>query len=681
MVKKRKKKIDIKQLVVISFFSIIAFIYFHNITQDIYSGDIGDLVTSSYFMGVAHPPGYPLFTFLGFLFSHLPLPLSIVTKVALISTIASFTALIIYYRFSLFATKNIFISLLSTSILAFSYLFWLHAEIPEAFGLNNLFVVILITCSFFFYKTKKIAYLYTLSFSVGLSLTHHHTILLLFPLVGLLLLKNFKIVFLNKKNLLVSIVLFILGLSFYLYVPIAASRQPLINWDNATTVNSFIHLLLRKDYGGFAPRIDNEIPVAIKLIVAGDYIKTIISIFSYQILFIALLGFFYLIKKDKYFLFTLCIAYIISGPFFVYYAATLITTTTALGIIERFYVMSTIVFMFFVPFGFLFLKQFIENKFSKKIYSYFSIGYFIIVPLLLIQYNFPKTDLSNSTFGIQLSKDIFSYIPNRGILYISGDTTTFNTWYVHYVLQERPDIGLINPAGVGGNKFLTDEINKFHENNKKIRLPDILHMTMEELRKERTVFATYEMDYEPPDSLLVPRGMVFELVKKNDIPKEKEYIEKVDKSLKKLHITTKDKLLPNQRNLVAAEIPMIYSNAHVRIGDFMTTYYKNTKVAQKYYKKAIEIDYENPSGYAGLGLSMYKADQNCKGAIDNMEKAISYYPIWKTYYSQLYVLHNKCKSDKKTLNAFKTHYESTFNKSIEKDLLPNYQKELDNKPI
>ena len=34
--------------------------------------DDGLFVLSSYFLGVEHPPGYPLFTLVGYLFSHLP---------------------------------------------------------------------------------------------------------------------------------------------------------------------------------------------------------------------------------------------------------------------------------------------------------------------------------------------------------------------------------------------------------------------------------------------------------------------------------------------------------------------------------------------------------------------------------------------------------------------------------
>ena len=36
------------------------------------SADSGELVTAAYYLGVAHPTGYPAYVLLGWLFSHLP---------------------------------------------------------------------------------------------------------------------------------------------------------------------------------------------------------------------------------------------------------------------------------------------------------------------------------------------------------------------------------------------------------------------------------------------------------------------------------------------------------------------------------------------------------------------------------------------------------------------------------
>src|SRR5438046_6645647 len=47
-------------------------LYFLTAARDIVVGDSPELITAAVTLGVAHPPGYPLFTMLGHLFSLLP---------------------------------------------------------------------------------------------------------------------------------------------------------------------------------------------------------------------------------------------------------------------------------------------------------------------------------------------------------------------------------------------------------------------------------------------------------------------------------------------------------------------------------------------------------------------------------------------------------------------------------
>src|SRR2546423_6170237 len=49
-----------------------ALLYFFTAARDIVVGDTPELITAAVTLGVAHPPGYPLFTMLGHLFSLIP---------------------------------------------------------------------------------------------------------------------------------------------------------------------------------------------------------------------------------------------------------------------------------------------------------------------------------------------------------------------------------------------------------------------------------------------------------------------------------------------------------------------------------------------------------------------------------------------------------------------------------
>ena len=57
--------------VFVFFITLTVFLPF--VCPTVYVGDSGELITACYGLGIAHPPGYPLFTLLGKLFTFLPL--------------------------------------------------------------------------------------------------------------------------------------------------------------------------------------------------------------------------------------------------------------------------------------------------------------------------------------------------------------------------------------------------------------------------------------------------------------------------------------------------------------------------------------------------------------------------------------------------------------------------------
>ncbi len=657
----------VKKIIVVLFFLLIAIVYIHNLTRDIYGGDIGDLVTAAFVGGVAHPPGYPLFSLLGFILSHLPIPLPVVSRVGLISVFSSLVGLILYYKFAMRVTKSIFLSLLSTSIFAFSYLFWLSAELPESLGLNNLFAIAILYLSILFYERKKIKYLYLAAFLSGLSMTHQMSIGLLFPALLILYVKHLKFI-LSHKRLVISILFFLLGFAVYIYVPIAASRNPPINWDSATSLKNFIHLILRKDYGGGSAYLTNSVPLEIRFINVLDYIKTIVLVFSYQILFVAFLGVVKLIKIDKRLALSILLAFIFTGALSIFYVAAPFSRPTAWGIYERYYTLSTVILMFSVPYGFLLIKNFLDSKFSKPFYTYVLISYFLIIPFFLIQYNFPKTDLSKTTIGNSLANNIFSLLPKNSVLFVSGDNTTFNIWYAYYVLKERQDLDIINPPGVGNNIYLDKELNEYYKKNPKTDMKNVIQETFDVIKKKRRVFATYEIKPIPPAAVLLPKGLVFELISKEDIPNKGTYLSEVENLLRRIKVKQREKLALSEQNFIAPEVPFIYSMGIVRIGDYLINYYKDYQKSEHYYRRALWIDDSNSEAYAGLALSLFHVYKDCDQSLQNIKQAISIYPIWRNYYIQEYYFAKNCKRSDKVLDNLRRQFKVRFNQDIDKQI-------------
>jgi len=132
--------------------------------------------------GIAHPTGYPLYTLLGKLFTWLPLG-DIAYRVNLLSVVAAagaVTSLAWLLRRLGLSTMAILAGALA---LAFSRTFWSQATIAEVYTLHALFVVLLLALTLRLPAAPAGAHRvwYAWAVLLGLSLTHHRTVLLLWP--------------------------------------------------------------------------------------------------------------------------------------------------------------------------------------------------------------------------------------------------------------------------------------------------------------------------------------------------------------------------------------------------------------------------------------------------------------------------------------------------------------------
>jgi len=648
----------------------VTLIYLNNLSRSVYGGDVGDLVTAAFVMGVAHPPGYPTFTILGYFLSHLWFVPTPAYGVGLISVFSSIVFLYFYYLLSLRATKNINISILSTLIVAFSYLFWFYSEIAEVFALNNLFAIIIFYFALRFYESKKIKFYFVLLFFIGLSFTHHHTIVLILPSVFFLLLKRKQIILKDKKNILFFIIVLLLGFTPYVYVPFAASNNPVINWDNANNLQNFIHLVLRRDYGTFsAGNFPNASHLA-RLIILKTYIISILSSMTLPIFIVSCLGVLKLYRINKNIFVSFLSAFILSGPVFLYYAGFPVYSTFTIGVSERFYLLSYLIFLFFLPYGFLLIKEFFNLVFSKKIYSSVLICVFYLVVVMLLKYNFPKTNLSQNMIGDNFAADILSTLPDKSTILLSGDTRMFNVWYARYVLKKREDVELFTVSGVGSGGNIIRYIKKYGgkiggRNDEALSWEKIIL----EINKIYRVFSVEQIKIDEKDFVWVPWGLSSKLVRRDDILSRDEYVREIEKIWQKLHIPYRGEMKIEEKSLLSSDIPMYYSKALVRTGNFLYTSYKDVDEAMKYYKRAIRVDPLESSAFASLAYIYYDEFKQCEKSEESVINALELNPGKKYYYVLLYFTYKDCYKDddkaKKVVIEFKKKFSKNLSDEVE----------------
>src|SRR5438105_15316217 len=149
-----------------------ALLYFLTAARDIVVGDTPELITAAVTLGVPHPPGYPLFTMLGHLFSLLPFgPVPFRVNLLAVTCDALTVAVIFFTALRLSRSRPA--AAIAALVLAVIPTFWTWSLVAEVFPLNNLLASILIYLLVAWHEEpQRRSALIAAFFVAGLSLTN-----------------------------------------------------------------------------------------------------------------------------------------------------------------------------------------------------------------------------------------------------------------------------------------------------------------------------------------------------------------------------------------------------------------------------------------------------------------------------------------------------------------------------
>jgi len=262
------------------------FLYSWTLAPTVTLVDSGELILAARSLGVAHPPGFPLYVMLAHLASLVPIG-NVAQRINFASAVfaALASAMTTLLMIELIRTSSImvaarkrkkrvkqgkasgqvessylmFVPAIATG-LSFSCFrtLWSYGTIAEVYTLNTLLIVSIIWLMFRWrrhiitdqrWKDSKFTppicnfdwLLYTAAGLFGLALgVHHVTVALILPALAILVWKTQSVRFFTSKRLLFAALISFLGLvAVYSYLPLAAARSPIMNWgkvDSLTTV-------------------------------------------------------------------------------------------------------------------------------------------------------------------------------------------------------------------------------------------------------------------------------------------------------------------------------------------------------------------------------------------------------------------------------------------------------------
>jgi tetratricopeptide (TPR) repeat protein len=250
--------------------------------------DSGELIVAARSLGVAHPPGFPLWIMLAHLASLLPfravawrVNFSSAIFAAMAAAVASMVIVESLKYVSLerkadrgarktraaatAVTKQgeVFLPALTGGLLlAFSRTLWSYATVTEVYALNTLLIVTIFYLALRWRRgivthnaRRNYLTLYGAATLFGLALgVHHVTVALTLPALAFLVYRAEGLAFYTSRRLLLASLCSVAALTLvYSYLPVAAARMPVIDWGSPRTIGAiWAHLTGRQYQSMFA---------------------------------------------------------------------------------------------------------------------------------------------------------------------------------------------------------------------------------------------------------------------------------------------------------------------------------------------------------------------------------------------------------------------------------------------
>ncbi len=453
--------------------------------------DSGELITSAYTLGIAHPPGYPLYVLMGYVASHL-LGGEVAWRVNLLSAFWGAAAVGVLFLLLYEVTRYlrwipprqsaarpghnggkgkrrrakdatpapsannprpavssppletvsrlfVAVAVAGASLLGASATFWSRTAQAKMYSLHYFFVALLFLIALelrWAYERSEAKqakrWLVAVALALGISLTNHLMTNLLIP--GLLVLvlygRDWKMrLHTILSSWRVALPALLLPLLLYLYLPLRASQNPLMDWGSPDTWGDFW-----RHVGGWQYRVYLFGGVGDSLNALWRYASSQWAWFSALIM----LGSIFsgsLLAKLKPALFVATLLTILITLFF----------TVAYGISEiepyivPFYMM-LMLWLVAAPVYF-FVRQKSEAPLHTRRLAA-AIALAVVAIIVVLQY--PRQNLSNDYLAEQYAMNVYNSLEPNSILLTNYWDFYAPTYYLQDVKKVRPDLAIVD---------------------------------------------------------------------------------------------------------------------------------------------------------------------------------------------------------------------------------------------
>ena len=399
--------------------------------------DGGDLVTAAMTWGVPHPTGYPTYCWVARLYAFLPLG-SVARRFNLLSaTMAAASVALVYLcalRVVHEASKDeswllAIVALIVALAWAASHTLWSQATIAEVYTLQAFFSSLCLYLALRDDLMGRPRHWAILGLALGLGLGAHLTITLMVPGLAVLLWPHVK-----RERLLALCLGALLGLGTFLYLPLAASADPPINWGNPRTWEGFWWVTSGKPYHGYA----FSLPLAQLPSRLGAWVQLWSRQYTWLGLGLALVGLWSWLEAGQA-RWALATGLIFST--FSVYAICYDTTDSYVYLISAYLAAAL-----WMAEGARVTLTGYATRGSKSRYAGLALVLIVLtaLPVWSVLRQYEDLDLSNDHTVAQWVNEVLAELPRGGLLITGEDRHTFALDYAIWVERRRQDLLVVD---------------------------------------------------------------------------------------------------------------------------------------------------------------------------------------------------------------------------------------------
>ncbi len=443
-------------------------LYVKTLAPTLLMADAAEFQLACSTLGIAHPTGYPLYTMVGWLWSHL-VPLGDAAyRVNLLSTVFAASCVGLLYPLVLRVVRGALptsrgatlraVAFLATVALAVSRTFWSQAVRAEVYALNSLFVVATLYLMLRWADSRSPRTLQVAALVYGLSLTHHVTMILLLPACLAFVWLTERSELRSPRRVAGLLVLTMLPLALYLYIPWRTPDTPYLYvhlapartlelYDNS--LRGFVSFLTAEMFQG---QLGYQAPILERLAMA---VTQLLRQFGIVGVGLGLLGVVRLAlpssgHRSRRILILLGLSYCAVVAFTLFYH---------IGDIQVLYTPSYILFALWMGVGMAWLVDAAgahigASSLVARAVSWGLIALFALLPLGSLWNNYSSVDRSGDHAAREWAEGVLSQPVPEGAILISNDRNDITPLlYLQYVEGQRPDLLTMFPLMLPGDEY------------------------------------------------------------------------------------------------------------------------------------------------------------------------------------------------------------------------------------